>query len=78
MNVDDLADMAGRYRANVHTIQKPWGEAFSLEEIEAKVAEWAKPKRPFHHSKIAGAIFGGVIGIAFGIFLLLLKTFWGK
>ena len=47
-------------------------------EIEAKVAEWAKPKRPFHHSKIAGAIFGGVIGIAFGIFLLLLKTFWGK
>ena len=29
-----LADMAGRYRANVETIEKPWGEAFSLDEIE--------------------------------------------
>jgi alanine-glyoxylate transaminase/serine-glyoxylate transaminase/serine-pyruvate transaminase len=30
-----LADMAGRYRAEVVTIERPWGEAFSLEEIEA-------------------------------------------
>jgi len=30
-----LADMAGRYRADVVTIERPWGEAFSLEEIEA-------------------------------------------
>jgi alanine-glyoxylate transaminase / serine-glyoxylate transaminase / serine-pyruvate transaminase len=30
-----LQDMAGRYRADVRTIEKPWGEAFSLEEIEA-------------------------------------------
>ena len=29
-----LVDMAGRYRANVHTIEKGWGEAFSIEEIE--------------------------------------------
>lgn len=29
-----LADMAGRYRAEVVTIEKPWGEAFSLEELE--------------------------------------------
>ena len=29
-----LMDMAGRYRANVQVIEKPWGEAFSLEEIE--------------------------------------------
>ncbi|GCE65316.1 alanine--glyoxylate aminotransferase family protein [cyanobiont of Ornithocercus magnificus] len=28
-----LADMAGRYQANVQVIDKPWGEAFSLEEI---------------------------------------------
>ncbi|MCT0226263.1 alanine--glyoxylate aminotransferase family protein [Synechococcus sp. CS-1328] len=30
-----LADMAGRYRAEVATIERPWGEAFTLEEIEA-------------------------------------------
>ncbi|MFO7630150.1 MAG: alanine--glyoxylate aminotransferase family protein [Prochlorococcaceae cyanobacterium] len=29
-----LADMAGRYRAEVLTIERPWGEAFSLEELE--------------------------------------------
>jgi len=30
-----LADMAGRYGAEVITIERPWGEAFSLAEIEA-------------------------------------------
>ncbi|SBO42358.1 alanine--glyoxylate aminotransferase family protein [Cyanobium sp. NIES-981] len=34
-----LVDMAGRYRAEVVTIERPWGEAFSLEEIEAAVKE---------------------------------------
>jgi alanine-glyoxylate transaminase/serine-glyoxylate transaminase/serine-pyruvate transaminase len=29
-----LADMAGRYRAEVVTIERPWGEAFGLEELE--------------------------------------------
>ena len=29
-----LVDMAGRYRAEVVTIERPWGEAFSLQEIE--------------------------------------------
>ncbi|WP_399251260.1 pyridoxal-phosphate-dependent aminotransferase family protein [Synechococcus sp. CS-205] len=29
-----LVDMAGRYRAEVATIERPWGEAFTLEEIE--------------------------------------------
>ena len=32
-----LMDMAGRYRANVQVIEKPWGKAFSLEEIEAGI-----------------------------------------
>jgi len=32
-----LADMAGRYRANVVTIEKAWGEAFTLEELEQAV-----------------------------------------
>jgi alanine-glyoxylate transaminase/serine-glyoxylate transaminase/serine-pyruvate transaminase len=30
-----LVDMAGRYRAEVVTIERPWGEAFSLDDIEA-------------------------------------------
>ena len=29
-----LADMAGRYRANVHTIKLPWGKVFTAEEIK--------------------------------------------
>lgn len=29
-----LVDMAGRYRAEVATIERPWGQAFTLEEIE--------------------------------------------
>lgn len=38
-----LADMAGRYRANVVMIEKPWGEAFSLAELENAIATH-KPK----------------------------------
>ena len=34
-----LADMAGRYKANVVTIQKDWGNAFSLDEIEVALKE---------------------------------------
>lgn len=30
-----LVDMAGRYGAAVSTLQRPWGEAFSLEELRA-------------------------------------------
>ncbi|QNI70525.1 MULTISPECIES: alanine--glyoxylate aminotransferase family protein [unclassified Cyanobium] len=32
-----LVDMASRYRAEVVTIERPWGEAFTYEEIEAAV-----------------------------------------
>ena len=34
-----LADMAGRYRADVVTIERPWGEAFSLDELEQALAQ---------------------------------------
>ncbi len=34
-----LSDMAGRYRADVRVIERPWGEAFSLEELEAALIE---------------------------------------
>eukprot|EP00961_Rhodomonas_salina_P118564 1596155-Rhodomonas_salina.4 len=32
-----LVDMAGRYHAKVETINRPWGEVFTLEEITAAV-----------------------------------------
>ena len=37
---DRLADMAGRYKANVKTIEKEWGEAFSLDEIEGALLKY--------------------------------------
>ena len=37
-----LADMAGRYRADVRVIEKPWGEAFTLDELAAAL-EHHKP-----------------------------------
>ncbi|MFG6104491.1 alanine--glyoxylate aminotransferase family protein [Leptothoe sp. EHU-05/26/07-4] len=34
-----LFDMAGRYRADVRSISKPWGEVFSLSELRAALEE---------------------------------------
>lgn len=34
-----LVDMAERYRADVHTIHKPWGEVFSLPELHAAMEQ---------------------------------------
>ena len=34
-----LADMAGRYRADVVTIDVPWGQAFTLDQLEAALIE---------------------------------------
>ena len=35
-----LSDMASRYRANVQTIHKEWGKAFSLDEIEKALIKY--------------------------------------
>ena len=35
-----LADMASRYQAKVSTIEKPWGEAFSLDDIESALIKY--------------------------------------
>ena len=35
-----LADMASRYQAKVRTIEKPWGEAFSLDDIESALIKY--------------------------------------
>lgn len=34
-----LADMAGRYRADVRVIEKPWGEAFTLDELASALKQ---------------------------------------
>ncbi|MEB3210777.1 MAG: alanine--glyoxylate aminotransferase family protein [Leptolyngbyaceae bacterium] len=34
-----LVDMAERYRADVRTIQKPWGQVFSLDELRAALEQ---------------------------------------
>lgn len=34
-----LVDMAGRYGADVRTIQKPWGQVFSVEDIRSALEE---------------------------------------
>ena len=34
-----MVDMAERYRAEVHTIKKPWGEVFPIDELEAALRE---------------------------------------
>ena len=34
-----LCDMAGRYGAEVRRLERPWGEVFTVEEIEAALAE---------------------------------------
>jgi len=39
---DRLVDMATRYKANVSVMEKPWGEAFSFEEIKHEI-ETKKP-----------------------------------
>jgi len=39
---DRLIDMASRYKADVNVIEKNWGEAFSLDEIECEI-ESIKP-----------------------------------
>lgn len=35
-----LVEMAGRYGGNVHTIEKAWGETFTLAEIEAALVQY--------------------------------------
>ena len=43
-----MMDMADRYRADVRSIHKPWGEVFSLEEIRAALEE--------HRPRILGLV----------------------
>lgn len=52
-----LCDMAGRYGAIVHRLEKPWGESFTPEEIEAALqAHPAKVVALVHAETSTGAL----------------------
>ncbi|MDH3943835.1 MAG: alanine--glyoxylate aminotransferase family protein [Anaerolineae bacterium] len=60
-----LAEMAGRYRAQVSRIERPWGEVFDIEEIRTALK---KDKFKFlalvHGETSTGALLTGVAEIA--------------
>ena len=58
-----LLDMAGRYRANVQVIEKPWGEAFSLEEIEAGIKKYKPSILAMVHAETSTGICQPMEGI---------------
>ncbi|MFQ6537257.1 MULTISPECIES: pyridoxal-phosphate-dependent aminotransferase family protein [Aphanothece] len=71
-----LADMAGRYRADVVTIERPWGEAFTLEEIEAALREHRPAILGMVHAETSTGILQPMEGVGelcrqYGCLLLL-------
>ena len=58
-----LLDMAGRYRANVQVIEKPWGEAFTLEEIEAGIKKYKPAILAMVHAETSTGICQPMAGI---------------
>ena len=58
-----LMDMAGRYRANVQVIEKPWGEAFSLEEIEAGIKKYKPTILAIVHAETSTGICQPMEGV---------------
>ena len=71
-----LADMASRYRADVVTIERPWGEAFTLEEIEEALKEHRPTMLGMVHAETSTGILQPMEGIGelcrqYGCLLLL-------
>ncbi len=58
-----LADMASRYRAEVVTIEKPWGEAFSLAELEQALATHRPAILALVHAETSTGILQPMEGI---------------
>ncbi len=58
-----LADMAGRYQANVQTIEKEWGEAFSLEEIENALVKYKPAVLGIVHAETSTGVCQPMEGI---------------
>ncbi len=58
-----LADMADRYRAEVKTIEKSWGEAFSLDEIEAALIKYKPSVFALVHAETSTGVCQPMEGI---------------
>ena len=71
-----LADMAERYRADVQTIEKNWGEAFSLDEIEKALIKYKPAVFAIVHAETSTGVCQPMEGIGdlcrkYGALLLL-------
>ncbi len=58
-----LADMAGRYRADVKTINKSWGQAFSLDEIEQALIKYRPTVLALVHAETSTGVCQPMDGI---------------
>ncbi len=58
-----LADMADRYKADVKTIEKPWGEAFSIEEIESALDQYRPSILAMVHAETSTGVCQPMEGI---------------
>tara|TARA_Y100001968_G_C19416696_1_gene749391 strand:+ start:259 stop:1440 length:1182 start_codon:yes stop_codon:yes gene_type:complete len=58
-----LADMAGRYGADVRTIKKPWGEAFSLLDIKKALNEHSPSILSLVHAETSTGVCQPMEGI---------------
>ena len=58
-----LMDMAGRYRANVQVIEKPWGEAFTLDEIESGIKKYKPTILAMVHAETSTGICQPMEGV---------------
>ena len=60
---DRLIDMASRYKANVQSIQKKWGEAFSLNEIEEALIKFKPTVFAIVHAETSTGVCQPMEGI---------------
>ncbi|WP_269622851.1 pyridoxal-phosphate-dependent aminotransferase family protein [Prochlorococcus marinus] len=58
-----LADMASRYQANVNKIEKKWGEAFTLEEIEEAIIKFKPSVLALVHAETSTGVCQPMQGI---------------
>ena len=58
-----LVDMSSRYRANVKVIEKEWGEAFSLDEIEYAIEKYRPSIFAIVHAETSTGVLQPLQGI---------------
>lgn len=59
-----LAEMAGRYRADLSTLNRPWGEAFALEEIAAELKRKPAKVVAIVHAETSTGVLQPLEGLA--------------